>query len=185
MAQKSRSLQCSVYIALSVDGFIARPDDGLDWLSVVEQRGEDYGYKAFADTVDTMVIGRRTYDVVRKFPDWPYAGKRCVVLTRRPVEPRYGEEFFEGTPRALVERLEREGARRAYIDGGNVIRQFIDAGLVDDLTLSIIPVVLGAGIPLFASGSVERGLAHVETKSFRSGLVQVVYKTLGGFGNDG
>src|SRR5882757_8229591 len=135
--------RCSVFIAASLDGYIARADGGIDWLSVVERAGEDYGYTEFLGGVDTLVMGRRTYDTVLGFDEWPFAGKRCIVLTHaRPTSPRADEEFASGAPAALLEQLGRQGVRRVYVDGGAVIRQFLSAGLVDDLTLSVIPVLL-------------------------------------------
>lgn len=171
-------MKCSVFIATSLDGFIARPDGGLDWLSVVSSPGEDYGYAAFASTVDVLVTGRATYDVVSAFPEWPYAGKRVVVLTHRPAESRHGEEFFAGSVRELADTLAAQGVRRIYVDGGAVIRQFLDAGLLDDLTLSVIPIVLGDGIRLFDRGR-EVGLALDGVQSFPSGLVQLRYRRSG------
>lgn len=169
-------MQCSVFIATSVDGYIARPDGGLDWLSRVEQPGEDYGYARFADTVDVLVTGRATYDIVRGFPTWPYAGKRVIVLSHRPAPAHEGVEFFAGDVRDLVARLTAEGVRRVYVDGGNVIRQFLAAGLVDDMTLSIIPVVLGDGIRLFDRGIGEHGLELSSSQSWPTGLVQQRYQ---------
>jgi dihydrofolate reductase len=167
--------RCSVFIAVSLDGFIARPDGSLDWLAVVEQKGEDYGYQRFADSVDVLVVGRKTYETALGFDGWPYSGKRCIVVTHRPSEARHGEEFFAGEPRALVERLAREGAGRVYVDGGQIIQQFLAANLIDDLTLSVIPVLLGDGIPLFARGP-ERRLVLEETRSWPTGLTQLHYR---------
>ena len=167
--------QCSVYIATSVDGYIARPDGGLDWLARVEVQGEDYGYAAFFAGVDALVIGRNTYDTVLGFGQWPYMGKRCVVLTHRPADPRDGVEFFAGEPGSLLERLALEGIRHVYVDGGAVIRQCLAAGLVDELTLSMIPIVLGAGIRLFTGGEPELGLRLVGCRSWPTGLVQLRY----------
>lgn len=167
------SLRCSVYIAVSADGFIARKDDGLDWLERVQVEGEDYGYAAFMSTIDVLVMGRRTYEVALGFPAWPYEGKRLVVLTSNPRrESRHGEEFFAGDLAELVQRYEG----RAYIDGGEVVRSFLRAGLVDDLTLSVIPVILGSGIPLFEQGLPEVSLAVEESRAFPSGLVQTRYR---------
>lgn len=168
-------MQCSVYIASSLDGFIARNDGTLDWLSIVERPNEDYGYKLFFDSIDTMIVGRNTYDVVLGFGAWPYAGKRCVVVTHRPLASRHGEESFDGSPGELVERLGREGKKRAYVDGGAVIQQFLAADLVDDLTLSVIPVLLGDGVPLFGAIGREVRLRHARSRSFESGLVQLEY----------
>jgi dihydrofolate reductase len=169
--------QCSVYIAVSVDGFIARPDGGLDWLAEVERPGEDYGYKIFFDTVDALVVGRKTYDVVLGFEKWPYEDKRCVVVTHAatPASPpgRHGETFYSGPPERLLDLLAAEGVRRIYVDGGVLIRGFLAADLIDDVTLSVIPVLLGAGIPLF--GGVEQRMKLVSSRSFPSGLVQLCY----------
>lgn len=170
-------MQCSAFIATSLDGFIARPDGGLDWLGRVSRDGEDYGYQRFADTVDVLVTGRGTYDVMAGFDVWPYAGKRVIVLTHRPVESRHGEEFFAGSVEELARRLAAEGARRVYVDGGAAIRQFLAAGLLDDLTISVIPVVLGDGIPLFGGGVPERGLVLEGTEAYPTGLVQLRYRT--------
>lgn len=167
--------QCSVYIATSLDGFIARPDGAVDWLNPMHKDGEDYGYPTFFGSIDAIVFGRKTYDVALGFDPWPYAGKRCVVLTRRPLEPRHGEERYDGPLADLVERLGQEGVRRAYIDGGEVIRQFLAEGLIDDITLSIVPVLLGEGLPLFRGGA-ERWLRFVESRAFPSGLVQIEYR---------
>jgi dihydrofolate reductase len=172
----SARLKCSVYIATSVDGYIARPDGGLDWLARVEAEGEDYGYAAFVAGVDALVIGRNTYDTVLGFGQWPYAGKRCVVLTRRPADPRDDVEFFEGEPGPLLERLAQEAVRHVYVDGGVVIRQFLAAGLIHELTLSVIPIVLGSGIRLFAGGEPELGLTLVACHSWPTGLVQLHYR---------
>ncbi|HWA77564.1 MAG TPA: dihydrofolate reductase family protein [Polyangiaceae bacterium] len=167
----------SVFIAVSADGFIARENGAIDWLSAVQLEGEDYGYKEFFDSVDTLVIGRGTYDTVLGFEDWPYGDKRCVVVTHRPpAAQRRTEEFFTGTPLELVERLAREGARRLYIDGGQLIRSFLEAELVDDLVLSVVPVLLGAGIPLFGGVAREQRLSLSESRSWPTGLVQLRYR---------
>lgn len=168
--------QCSVYIATSVDGYIARPDGGLDWLPSAEAEGDDCGYAAFFAGVDALVMGRNTYDTVLGFGHWPYAGKRCVVLTRRPAAPHEGVEFFAGEPALLLERLAQEGVQHVYVDGGVVIRQFLAARLVDELTLTMIPIVLGAGIRLFAGGEPELGLTLVACRSWPAGLVQLHYR---------
>jgi dihydrofolate reductase len=166
---------CCVFIATSVDGFIARGDQTLDWLDVVQRKGEDYGYQRFFDSTDALVIGRKTYDFVRKLDAWPYGSKRCVVLTHRPVTPKANETFFAGTPRALLARLARAGVRRVYVDGGAVISQFLAAGLVDELTVSQVPVLLGEGIRLFQGGR-EQPLTLVRSRAFPSGLVQTSWR---------
>lgn len=170
------NVRCSVFIAVSADGFIARLDGGIDWLNAVHREGEDYGYAQFVASVDTFVLGRSTYEVALGFPEWPYAGKRCVVLTHRPGEARHGERFFSGAPRELVASLQREGARHLYVDGGAVIRQFLADGLIDALTLSVVPVLLGQGLPLFESGGREQRLELLGARGYESGLTQLRYR---------
>jgi dihydrofolate reductase len=165
-----------VFIATSLDGFIARPDGGLDWLATVAAPGEDYGYEAFLASVDALVMGRGTYDAVLAFDDWPYAGKRCVVLTHRAPPSRHGEEFYAGRPDELAARLAAGGVTRVCVDGGVVIQQFLAAELVDDLTVSILPVLLGDGVRLFAPGAPEQRLVLDECRSWPTGLVQLRYR---------
>lgn len=167
--------RCSVFIATSLDGYIARPDGTFDFLSVVERPGEDYGFADFFATVDALVIGRNTYETALGFPEWPYAGKRCIVLTHRDAPSVHGEQFFAGKPAALVDQLALSGAQRLYIDGGAVIRQFWVDGLIDDLTLSVVPVLLGSGIALFGSELPEQPLQLQASKAYDSGLVQLTY----------
>ncbi len=171
--------RCSVFIAASLDGFIARRDGGIDWLSIVETPGEDYGYARFFAAVDALVLGRGTYDTVRGFAAWPYGDKRCVVLAHDPPEAQHGETFHAGPPAPLLERLHADGVRRVYVDGGAVIRQFLGDGLIDDITLSIIPVILGDGIRLFDGGGPGRRLRLQASQAFASGLVQLTYDVTG------
>ena len=169
-------MHCSVFIAATLDGFIARRDGAIDWLSVVQREGEDYGYRAFHDSVDTIVVGRSTYELALGFDPWPYAGKRCIVLTSTAREPRHGEEFFSGSVRDLCARLEAEGARRAYVDGGAVIQQFLAERLITELTLSLIPILLGEGVRLFGATGKDIPLELESAQSFDSGLVQLRYR---------
>jgi len=166
-------MRCSVYIATSVDGYIARPDGGIDWLDRVQVAGEDYGWAAFYGSVDTLVMGRGTYDKALSFDAWPYAGKRVVVLTHRPSPSRFGEQFASGSPTEVLAGL--ADARHVYVDGGQVIRQFLAADLIDDLTISVVPVLLGAGLRLFPGGEGEHALALQSSRGFASGLVQLRY----------
>jgi len=170
--------RCSAYIAASLDGFIARADDGLDWLDAVQRPGEDYGFAAFFASVEVLLLGRNTWEVARRFDPWPYGGKRCVVLTGRPAEGEHGETFHAGDPAPLLARLHAEGVKRAYVDGGVTVARFLAAGLLDDLTVSLIPVLLGAGIRLFPGGYAERPLELTGSRNFPSGLVQVDYRVL-------
>lgn len=164
----------SVFCGASLDGYIARADGDLGWMSIVHPLDESHGYEAFLGSCDVIVIGRGTYDVVLGFPEWPYPGKRVVVMTHRAAEPRHGEELFAGDARALAAEL--AGATRVYVDGGQVIRQFFAAGLVDDVTVSILPIVLGDGIPLFPGGEGEHRLELEGHRAWPSGLVQLRYR---------
>lgn len=164
---------CSVFVGMSLDGHIAGPHGELDWLQPYE--GEEHGYQAFFDAVDAVVIGRATYDVVLGFGTWPYRGKRVFVLTHRPAQARNGEVFLSGAPEEVVARLAAAGVRRAYVDGGAVVSQFLAAGLVDDLTLTLVPVVLGDGIRLFQAPLPARSMRLAGSKTYPSGLVQARY----------
>jgi dihydrofolate reductase len=168
--------RCSVYIAASLDGFIARKDGSIDWLALVEREGEDYGFKSFFGSIDTLVMGRKTYETALGFGSWPYPEKRCIVLTHRAPESRHGEEFHAGPLPDLLDRLGAERARHVYVDGGAVIAQFLAAGLVDDLTLSILPVLLGEGTPLAPRIGRDVQLELVGHRAFESGLVQLEYR---------
>lgn len=169
--------RASVFLAASLDGFIARVDGSIDWLAVVDRPGEDYGIKSFYDSVDTIVMGRKTYEVGLGFEPWPYVGMRCVVVTSDATKTsRHGEEFYSGELSALFERLSAEGTRHIYVDGGVVIAQALRAGLVDELTVSVIPIVLGEGTPLAPKIGVDVGLDLIEHKAFASGLVQLRYR---------
>ena len=168
--------RCSVFIATSIDGYIARTDGSVDWLDIVAQPGEDYGFAAFFDSVDALVMGRGTYDAALRLGAWPYGGKRCIVLSHGRPTPLHGEEFRQGSPRALLDALQREGVRHVYVDGGDVIRQFLAAGLIDHVTLSIVPMLLGAGIPLFGASGAEERWTLEDARSYPSGLVQIHYR---------
>lgn len=167
----------SVYIAISLDNYIARDDGDLDWLAEVQEAGgDDYGYSGFMSTIDTVLLGRATYDAVRTFDMWPFEGKRVIVLTNRALAPAYGESAYAGAIGPLMDRLGSEGVRRVYIDGGATIRQGLDEGLVDDMTLSIVPVLLGSGRPLFTRGLPGSDWTLTGVESHATGLVQVRYE---------
>jgi dihydrofolate reductase len=172
-------IRCSVFIATSLDGFIARTDGAIDWLSIVERPGEDYGFKAFFDSVDALVLGRKTYETALGFGEWPYAGKRCFVVTHRPSESLQREDLDAGRRSEIVESLSRDGLRHSYVDGGDVIRQFLAAGFISDLTISVVPVLLGEGVRLFGETGRDIRLDVVRSRSFPSGLVQTEYRVRG------
>ena len=171
-------MRVSVFVGASVDGFIARKDGALDFLP---EGAEDHGYAAFMAGVDTLVIGRRTYDTVLAFGPamWPYAGKRVVVLSHRPLPappPGRTVEAMQGTPADVLARLQATGSRSLYVDGGLVVQQFLAAGLVDRLVVTRVPVLIGEGTPLFGPLPRDLRLRHVATRSYPSGLVQSEYE---------
>jgi dihydrofolate reductase len=167
----------SVFVGASLDGFIARPDGALDFLP--DDGGEPHGYDEFIATVDALVIGRHTFETVLKFPDWPYGNKRVVVLSSHPVDffkVRGGQvEHMCGTPAEIVAKLAATGAHHLYVDGGITIQNFLRAGLVDHLTVTRVPVLIGQGIPLFGTLSADIQLTHRSTHHYASGLVKSEY----------
>jgi dihydrofolate reductase len=169
----------AAFLGMSLDGFIAGPGDELDWLERGGGPPEDHGFAEFHASVDAVLIGRRTWEVVSRFPAWPYDGKRVFVLTRRPADGRHGERFLEGPPDRVLAALGEAGVRRAYVDGGRVVSQVLAAGLLDELTVSILPVVIGRGIRLFEDAGPERWLDLASSRAFRSGMVQLRYRTQG------
>ena len=175
-------MKVSVYIATSLDGFIARPNGDINWLMEADSSSgkEDYGYKEFSDTVDCMVMGRNSMEMVMGFPEWPYEGKRVVVLSNTlkeaPSQLRGKVEMYSGTLTELVDNLENDGCKRLYIDGGKVIQSFINAGLITDMTITKIPILLGEGLPLFGKTNHDIKLEHIETNSYASGFVKSSYE---------
>lgn len=166
-----------VFIACSLDGFIAGPDDDLSWLPA--DTGEDHGFDAFLAATGALLMGRATYDVVEGFDGpWPYGDTPVLVATTRPLTPKVqAVRAVAGTPHELLAAAtEAAGDRGVYLDGGTLIRAFLDAGLVDELTVTVVPVVLGAGAPLFAGVTRRRALRLISQRAFPSGLVQLVYR---------
>lgn len=176
------SIRASVYIATSLDGFIARPDGGIDWLEQASAApsDSDYGYQAFMESVDAIVMGRGTFEKALGFDPWPYAGRRVVVLSRTlaglPSHLAGHAELSHSHPTALCARLEAEGARHLYVDGGRTIQSFLRAGLITDLIITTIPVLIGEGLPLFGPLGHDLALAHVATQAFPNGFVQHHYR---------
>jgi dihydrofolate reductase len=181
------SARCSVFIATSLDGFIAREDGGIDWLEEANRAvpaGEDCGYGQFMATVDALVMGRHTFEQVLAFESWPYGRMPVVVLSRRmtglPAGVPPTVSLYSGVPAELVARLSREGMRHVYVDGGITIRQFLAAGLINEITLTVIPVLLGTGRPLFGPLAADVRLEHIATRAFDFGFVQSRYRILTG-----
>lgn len=168
-----------LYISMSVDGFIATKDDDLSWLSVVEEEGEDYGYKKFNDTVDTYIVGRKTYDTILKLTGgiFPQSEKhKCFVLTREERVYENGVTFYNGDIEKLISELKNEVGENIYCDGGGQIVKFLmDKNLIDEYIISVIPIILGDGKRLFIGESPMINLKAVSSKQYESGLIQIHY----------
>ena len=177
-------MKTSVYIATSLDGFIARPDGALDWLlGAPGNSGDDYGYKDFIATVDVIIMGRATYEKVLTFGAWPYLGKHVVVLSSRALtiapERRSDVEVMSGEPADLLQRLAARGFKHAYVDGGQTVQRFLSAGLIQRIIVTRIPVLIGRGIPLFGPVPGDIPLKHSGTRAFDNGFVQTQYEAAG------
>lgn len=172
-----------VFIAASMDGFIARKDGDLDWLMEYDTGDEDHGYDAFMASVDGLIMGRGTFEKVLTFGDWPYQRPVIVMssrLTKKDVPKNLKDKvrISNQAPDELMETLDKEGWNKAYVDGGKVIQSFLRAGLISDIILTRVPILIGDGLPLFGTLEADIKLNHVETTSFPSGLVGSKYKVL-------
>ena len=168
-------MKASVFIATSLDGFIARENGAIDWLPA---NPEPHGYDEFIATVDTIVIGRNTFETIQGFGYWPYGKKRVVVLSSRTLDLSLAEgaaEQMAGEPAEIVAKLAATGSLHLYIDGGITVQRFLRAGLIQRLIVTRVPVLIGQGIPLFGSLLHDVRLRHVRTRDFPSGLVQSEY----------
>jgi dihydrofolate reductase len=165
------------YVAASLDGYIATSDGGVEWLDELESTGEDYGYTEFYESVDDLLMGSRTYEQCLTFGDWPYPGKQSWVFTQRQIEPARPDIFVTNqTPKQLVEELEPRNLKKLWLVGGAEIAESFRAdGLITEHIVSIIPVILGSGIPLFASGGQKETLKLSGHTAYKSGIVQVRY----------
>lgn len=180
-------IKCSVYIATSLDGYIAREDGNLDWLNAANNsvtEGEDCGYNAFIRSVDILVMGRKTYKAVREFEKWPYEDKSVIVLSSKtlniPDELSTSVSSSSESPSELCKRLAQKEQQHLYIDGGVTIQNFLKEKLITDITITTIPVMIGRGVPLFSQLNFDRDIALklVASKSYDFGFVQSRYEVL-------
>lgn len=174
-------MSAQVFIATSLDGFIARADGGLDWLPQPsgDAAQDDHGYSAFMAGIDAIVMGRSTYEMVLTFGDWPFE-KPVVVLSSRgvTVAPALADRIvpMAGEPREIMAACAARGWHNLYIDGGVTIQRFLRAGLIQRLIITRVPVVLGSGLPLFGALERDAHFTHVRTQSYATGLVQSEYR---------
>ncbi|MEM7169851.1 MAG: dihydrofolate reductase family protein [Pseudomonadota bacterium] len=168
-------------MAISLDGFVARADGGVDWLSKYMTEGEDNGFGAFMDSVDGLVMGRASYENVLTFGGWHYT-KPTIVMSQTLTDANLPEflagrvRFSSKPPNDLMQELEAEGWKRVYVDGGKIVQSFLAEGLIEDMTLTRVPILLGRGKPLFGPLEQDLELEHIETQSLHSGLVTSKYR---------
>ena len=174
--EENSGVNASVFIGTSLDGFIARTNGDLDFLP--PGGGEPHGYDEFMASVDALVIGRKTFETVLTFDAWPYGEKPVFVLSTRPLAPTpHGAvvERLSGPPADIVSQLTVRGIHHVYVDGGITIQRFLEAGLIQRLIITRVPVLIGDGIPLFGPLQRDIALKHVATRHYATGLVQSEY----------
>jgi dihydrofolate reductase len=175
------NVKCTVFIATSLDGYIAREDGTFDWLTSFEDPpGEDYGFAAFMKTVDALVMGRHTFETVRGLGTWPYGKTPVIVLATKkvtiPKELAKTVTTMSGKVDTIINALAAREMKHLYVDGGITIQRFVNAGAINRVIVTRVPVLIGTGIPLW--GKLDRGdlrLRHVQTRSYPNGLVQSEY----------
>jgi len=169
-----------IYIATSLDGYIAKPNDDLSFLNLVEKEGEDYGYAEFTATIDTIILGRKTYDWVLKEVGTSHYdnGDRDVFVITTRKRPTVGRtQFYDGDLVEFVKQLKAQIGKNIYCDGGaELINQLLEHDLIDEFIISVIPILVGDGIRLFKSGRPEQRLELLDTKTFDTGLAQLHYR---------
>lgn len=169
------SFHAAAFIATSLDGYIARPDGSIDWLTERGEQAGDTGYDEFMSSIDTVVLGRKTYELVLTFDFWPYDGKQVEVLSTTLAPDADERVIVHRTLDALVETLDDRGAHRVYTDGGTTIQTFLRAGLLNELTITVAPVLLGSGIRLFGDLDADVPLTHNATRTLKAGFTQSDY----------
>ncbi len=178
-------MKASVYIATSLDGYIARKNGDLDWLPGADSSNpadEDYGFHEFMDSVDAIAMGRKTFEKVLSFGEWPYGDTRVIVLTSReiPISNELSKtvEAQSCSPTELAQELEEAGHQHLYVDGGKTIQSFLKAKLIQELTIFRVPVLIGSGIPLFKKLENDIHLRHIHTTTFNNGFVESKYEVI-------
>ena len=169
-----------VFIATSLDGFIARQDGDIEWLLQRDDPTEDHGFDAFIADKDLIVMGRGTYEKVLTFDIWPYECPLIVLSNQLANEPvplalKGKVQFSNLTPKHLIEQLDEQKVHRVYLDGGQLIQSFLRENLVTDMVITTVPVLLGSGRPLFGAMPQDADFKLLSSRSFPSGLVQSHY----------
>jgi len=181
---KVSMVKVSVFIGTSLDGFIARENGDIDWLDDANKQvtpGEDFGFKSFLESVDQIIMGRKTFDQVMKFDNWPYNNTKMIVLTSKNIEiPEKLRETVTtsntSSPEQLIKELSDQSINHIYIDGGIVIQDFLSARLVDEITVTIVPILIGKGKSFTGLLLKDSSLKHLKTTVYNFGFVQIKYK---------
>ncbi|MBT5186197.1 MAG: dihydrofolate reductase [Kordiimonadaceae bacterium] len=174
-----------VYCAMSLDGYIADKDGGVAFLDSIEHppEADDYGYTEFMDSIDALVMGRNTYDTVMGFGvDWPYGDKTVVVVTHHDIkisdDIKGSVSSFAGSPQEIIQHLKAMGKVNLYIDGGKIIQEFLNENLIDQLIISVVPILIGEGIPLFGPLNKDLKLITESSNQYKNGLLQLKYNVV-------
>lgn len=177
--------KCAVFIATSLAGFIARKDGQIDWLNqanAVVPAGEDCGFSAFMSTIDVLVMGRNTFEQVLSFGQWPYGSTPVIVMSRSlrslPANVPPGVSLSAENPADLVERLNNQGVKRIYVDGGLTIQIFMENNLINEMTITVVPIIIGSGIPLFREVKRDIHLELISSQAYDFGFVQTTYRVV-------
>ncbi|MDX1958808.1 MAG: dihydrofolate reductase family protein [Leptospiraceae bacterium] len=175
-------MKVTVFIAVSIDGFIATKNGDVDWLHnpIYGMGDEDFGYADYITFIDCVIMGRGTYDKISDFDEWPFPERRVIVMssTLKNSDESSKVEIINSTPEELITKLKKENVRSIYLDGGKTIQSFLKANLIDEITITYIPILLGSGISLFDSIEKEIHLKLLKTKSWENGFVQSKYKVI-------
>ena len=166
-----------LYIAMSVDGYIAKPNDDLDFLSIVKSEDEDYGYSDFKKKIDTVIMGRRTYDwIMNLTPVFSHVNLKSYIITHQKKAPIGKTIFYNDDIKELIQTLKKKNGKNIFVDGGaEIVNLLLKDNLIDEYIISIIPVLLGDGIKLFKEGFQEQYLKLISSKQYEKGLVQLHY----------
>ena len=167
------------YVAASLDGFIATPDGGVDWLSSFGTSADDGGYQEFYSTVDALLMGSRTYEQILGFGAWPYPDKPCWVFSHRDLPvPHSGVRLTRGTPLEVACELQTQGIRRAWlVGGGQLAAAFRSQRLITDYIITVFPVLLGGGLPMFGAAGAQERLRLLSSRPLSNGTIQLSYES--------
>lgn len=173
----------SVFIATSLDGYIARKDGSIDWLmdaNSLASEGEDCGYQSFIATIDMLIMGRYSYEKVITFDEWPYGTLPVIVMSSKPIQiPEHLNQVVSvsnQSPTDLINELSQQGIQHLYLDGGITIQRFLQENLINEITITMIPVLIGSGRSLFGLLTHDIRLKHLSTNTYQGGFVQIKYE---------